>query len=147
MNFAKRVWQAFWRRAKRTSDADYWYSKEVELAAQRGDPDAQTRLAIAYHEGLGVEQNPQRAFNWWLAAANQGHSGAQGMIATAYDVGVAVEQDKSEALYWALLSSVNGNGIGNVMVPAISKDLTPDAIRAVLQRIDREYPGALRAIM
>ncbi|WP_234820868.1 SEL1-like repeat protein [Sinorhizobium medicae] len=50
-----------------------------EWAARRGDAGSQGRLATIYHEGLGVERNPQRAFAFWLLAAKQGHSGARAM--------------------------------------------------------------------
>lgn len=106
------------------TDADYWFTKELELAAMQGDPVAQSKLAIAYHEGLGVEQNPTRAFNFSLAAAKQGHAGAQAMVSASYDSGKVVPQDLVEALFWASLSKAAGNCLGDAMYYSIFKKVT-----------------------
>ena len=106
------------------TDADYWFTKELELAAMQGDPVAQGRLATAYHEGLGVERNPSRAFNFWLAAAKQGHAGAQVMISASYDTGTEVTKDLVEALFWASLSKAAKNPLGEAMYVSLFKKCT-----------------------
>lgn len=74
------------------------------LAAQAGHIGAQGRLATIYHEGLGVERDPEKAFRWWYSAARQNHRGAQLMVAAAYEVGTVVKAVLPEAAYWASLS-------------------------------------------
>ncbi|KAB2699201.1 sel1 repeat family protein [Ochrobactrum sp. Kaboul] len=115
------------------TDADYWFTKELELAAMQGDPFAQTRLATAYHEGLGVEQDPTRAFNFFLAAARQGHSGAQSMVSVSYDVGNVVPQDLVEALFWAMLSKAAGHSLGDAMYHSIMQKVTFEQGKAACQ--------------
>ena len=45
--------------------------------AEKGNPDAQHRLAIMYQTGLGVAVNELMAVKWMKAAADQGHAVAQ----------------------------------------------------------------------
>lgn len=129
------------------TDADYIFSKELEHAAMMGDPVAQTKLATAYHEGLGVKQNPQRAFNFWMAAASQGHGGAQSMIAAAYDVGKVVAQNKVEAAYWATLSTRNGNVLGEALLGTLLSEMSEEDKSRLLLLFDERHssPGTTDA--
>ncbi len=113
------------------TDADYWFTKELELAAMQGDPVAQSKLATAYHEGLGVEQNPTRAFNFWLAAAEQGHAGAQAMICAAYHTGTVATKDPVEALFWAVLNKEAKNPLGEALFVSLFKKSTIEQRQAV----------------
>ncbi len=113
------------------TDEDYWFTKELELAAMQGDPVAQSRLATAYHEGLGVERNPSRAFNFWLAAAKQGHAGAQAMICAAYHTGTVATKDPVEALFWAVLSKEAKNPLGEALFVSLLKKSTIEQRQAV----------------
>jgi localization factor PodJL len=49
-------------------DAGAWF----ERAANRGFPDSQYNLAILYERGLGIEQDLQRAYQWYVQAAKAG---------------------------------------------------------------------------
>ena len=46
-------------------------------AADQGDEEAQFNLAHLYLNGLGVYQDFNEAFNWFLKAAQQDHNEAQ----------------------------------------------------------------------
>lgn len=106
----------------------------------RGDPNAQGRLATAYHEGLGVERNPSRAFNFWLLAAKQGHAGAQAMISASYDTGSSIPKDPVEALFWASLSKAAKNPAGEALYDSLMRTLTFEqrqaAARLLVERTD-----------
>lgn len=49
-------------------------------AALQGHAASQARLATIYHQGLGVEPDPQEALRWWRSAARKGHHGARQML-------------------------------------------------------------------
>ena len=49
-------------------EARYWY----KLAARRGDPQGQMRVAQLYEKGLGVDRNPAAAHAWYSLAAESG---------------------------------------------------------------------------
>lgn len=54
-------------------EAARWYMR----AANTGDPQAQTKLAILYIEGTGVARDPAAAGRWLMRAASSGYSIAQ----------------------------------------------------------------------
>src|SRR5262245_13923722 len=85
--------------------ARYWSEK----AAQQGNASAQTRLGTIFHEGLGVERDPQQAAWWFLQAAQQGHAGAQMMIGAACHLGIGVEANRLHAARWLMASAAQGN--------------------------------------
>jgi TPR repeat protein len=50
---------------------------EVTLeAAEAGDPEAQRALAFKYEHGLGIEEDPEAAIEWYRKAAEQGNTEA-----------------------------------------------------------------------
>lgn len=110
--------------------------------AEAGDPLTQTALATAYHEGLGVDQNPALAFHWFLAAAKQGHAGAQLMIAAAYDIGKHVERDPIEAAHWAALSKAGGNELGDVFFASVTSKMSEAERRRVAALLKQRHPDA-----
>lgn len=115
-----------------------------EWAARRGDAGSQMRLAMIYHEGLGVECNPQRAFAFWLLAAKRGHSGAQAMVGLSYEMGIAVTQDRIEAGYWMYLSYAAGHTAGDAVYHSLWRKLSDDEKDALQELIAarRSKPGA-----
>ena len=46
-------------------------------AARSGNADAEELIGVMYAMGLGVEQDYQRAFDWYLRSSMKGHPGAQ----------------------------------------------------------------------
>ncbi len=46
--------------------------KELLLAAERGDAEAQFELGLMYDEGYGVSRDNQEAAKWYSKAAEQG---------------------------------------------------------------------------
>ena len=55
--------------------------EEARLAllpfARSGNADAEELIGVMYALGLGVEQDRERAFEWYLRASMKGHPGAQ----------------------------------------------------------------------
>ncbi len=114
------------------------------LAAQAGHIGAQGRLAMIYHEGLGVERDPEKAFRWWYSAARQNHRGAQLMVAVAYELGIVVKADLPEAAYWASLSYLNARGdpekldIVDPYYRSVLDKLTYEQKLALIERLERQ---------
>jgi tetratricopeptide (TPR) repeat protein len=67
---------------------------------QNDNPDSQYRTAILYHYGRGVEQDYQKAMEWYMKAANQNHAAAQFNIGWLYRNGQGVAQDYQKAMEW-----------------------------------------------
>ena len=68
--------------------------------AEKGDPDAQHRVAIMFQNGLGMVKKEAMAFKWMKAAAEQGHAVAQHGLGFMYMDGDCVEKDGAKAVEW-----------------------------------------------
>ena len=60
-----------------------------------------------YYEGIGVDQDYRKAFEWVQRAAKQGYTNAQTDLAIMYESGKGVDQNYEKAMQWYLLSANN----------------------------------------
>jgi uncharacterized protein len=97
-----------------------------ERAAANGEAAAKTYLGTIYHEGLGVERDPEQAAFWFLEAAREGHPGGQFMIGCAYHLGVGVALDRVEAAWWLTQSKAQGNELADIYFPRVEGELTAE---------------------
>ncbi|MCU1286555.1 MAG: hypothetical protein JWO13_2905 [Acidobacteriales bacterium] len=70
-------------------------------AASQGHRESQYVVAIAYHDGGGVERDEAACKKWMLASAEQGYSKAQFSVAARY----YLAKDYNNALAWFLRSA------------------------------------------
>jgi TPR repeat protein len=94
---------------------------EVRAAAERGEPEGQLQLGVAYLRGIGVPKDVAEGLSWWRKAAEQGHAGAQGVLGMAYLEGTLVPRDPPVAARWLALSAERGfiqsqTNLGNLYV-------------------------------
>lgn len=82
-----------------------WY----RMAAEQGNPVAQTGLGEFYEQGKGVPQDYGEARKWYRLAAEQGHSVAQYSLALMYSLGRGVPQDQTEAARRFRIAAEQGN--------------------------------------
>ena len=68
--------------------------------AERGNADAQNRLAFSYYEGEDVEKDLKEALKWWTKAAEQGLAKAQNNLGEMYLYGEGTEKDLDQARKW-----------------------------------------------
>jgi len=87
------------RKQKKTTTIEADIAK-LNVAAKNGDAMAQNNLAWAYQNGLGVQQNLELAYQWYLKAAKSDFTRAQNKLAYLYLEGLGVEQNSGEALKW-----------------------------------------------
>lgn len=78
-----------------------------ERLAQRGQAEAQFKLAGMYEAGNGVPQDYALAVRWFKSAANQGSSYAQWALGYIYYEGQGVLRDNVEAYKWLTLHPAN----------------------------------------
>lgn len=95
--------------------------KEYELSfeqllksANLGNPKAQFSVGVCYDFGEGVEQDCEKAVEWYTKAAEQGIDDAQLNLAISYENGEGVEQNYEKAIEWYKKAIDNG------VVPAIT---------------------------
>lgn len=68
--------------------------------AEQGRASAQYDLGVAYHEGDGVEQNYEKAFEWLQKAADQDFVPAWRSLGFMYTLGHAVPADMDKAVHY-----------------------------------------------
>ena len=115
--------------------------EELRLAAEQGDPDAQSNLGIMYHNGEGVPQDYQEAVKWYRLAAEQGVASAQGNLGVMYDNGEGVPQDYVQAHKWINLAAASRTtkaGDYRLARDAVAEKMTASQV-AEAQRLAREW--------
>lgn len=82
--------------------------ESASAGAERGEPEAQLKLALIYLNGQGVKQDLAEGRNWLLKAAEQGSAGAQetlGMLAMPRQ---GNQGDPAQALAWLTKAAEQG---------------------------------------
>ena len=93
-----------------------------EVLARSGNADAEDLIGVMYALGLGVEQDDERAFEWYLRASMKGHPGAQSGIGWYYELGRGMPApDLVRAYLWYALSAIGGD----VDAPDSLEELVP----------------------
>ena len=75
-------------------------SKQVQRAAEKGEPLAQYQMGLIYAAGLGVSKNDAKAVTWFRKAAENGEPHGQFALGTRYVTGRGLPQDDAEAVRW-----------------------------------------------
>ena len=81
----------------------------TQTLATQGDKISQSSLGLMYVNGQGVEQNEQKAFEWFSKAATQGDVGSQYSLGIMYDNGYGTAKNTVLAKEWYLKAANNGN--------------------------------------
>jgi len=85
-------------------------SGNVFIAAERGDPRAQTRIGFMHETGRGLPQDYMLAAAWYQRAAQQGYPRAQYLLALLYNKGQGVAEDYVTAHMWLNLATAGASG-------------------------------------
>lgn len=93
--------------------------KKLFIEAELGNPNAQNQLGDAYFDGIGIEQDPKQAFEWYLRAAEQGHGKAQYNVAYAYANGIGTQKNLAEAVQWYGKSADQGVALAQYVLAKI----------------------------
>lgn len=89
------------------------YSEQLVKDARQGNPSAQRDLGYCYVNGLGVEQNIEKAFSWLIKAANQDDADAQDLLGTLY---MRTHNDYHNAFKWCSKAAEKGHVKGQYHV-------------------------------
>lgn len=97
--------------------------------ARSGNADAEELIGVMYALGLGVEQDYERAFEWYLRSSMKGHPGAQSGVGWYYEVGLGMPApDVVRAYMWYVLSALGGDVDAVISKEEIIKKMTPEQI-------------------
>jgi TPR repeat protein len=104
-----------------------WY----RLAAERGHPGAQSRLAMMYDSGQGVPQDYKEAAKWYRVVAELRNPSAQYRLGVMYSKGEGVSQDYIQAHMWFSLATASGAAIRSEAKKScdeLAEKMTPEQI-------------------
>ncbi|NNE80566.1 MAG: sel1 repeat family protein [Silicimonas sp.] len=97
--------------------------------ARSGNADAEELIGVMYALGLGVEKDPERAFEWYLRASMKGHPGAQSGVGWYYEFGLGMPApDPVRAYLWYALSSIGGDPDAVDSLEQLQTRMTADQI-------------------
>jgi TPR repeat protein len=106
-------------------------------AARSGNAEAEELIGVMYALGLGVEQDDQRAFEWYLRASMKGHPGAQSGVGWYYEVGRGIAApDLVRAYMWYVLSAIGGDPDAAISQEEVIKKMTSEEIEKAHVLID-----------
>lgn len=114
---------------------------ELVPVAESGNATAQELIGVLHALGLGVPQDREKAFAWYLRAAENGHAGAQSGVGWYYEVGLGgAPVDLVLAHTWYTVSAVGGDIDAAVSVTEVEKKMSGEQIDAA-QLAARELLG------
>ncbi|SLN60842.1 tetratricopeptide repeat protein [Ruegeria meonggei] len=103
--------------------------EELMPAARSGNAEAEELIGVMYGLGLGVEQDYERAFEWYLRASMKGHPGAQSGIGWYYELGLGMPApDLVRAYMWYTLSAIGGDPDAAISLEEVVKKMSPEQI-------------------
>lgn len=74
--------------------------KIVQPLAEEGNVQAQILMGRLYENGLGVDQDPAAAVDWYGRAAEAGNAEGMVLLAYCYQLGFGVMKDGAQAFLW-----------------------------------------------
>ena len=115
--------------------------ERLEVYARSGNADAEELIGVMYALGLGVEEDDERAFDWYLRSAMKGHPGAQSGVGWYYEVGLGMPApDLVRAYLWYALSTIGGDPDAADSVEQVVRKMTPEEV-ARGQALVEDYAG------
>jgi TPR repeat protein len=104
--------------------------KLAEEAAARGEPQANTLIARIYTEGLGVQKDDKKAFEYYRRAADMGDVPGTLALAVSYAEGRGVKKDRKRAGELFEKAALTGNAeanynLGMLFLKGDGKPLSP----------------------
>ena len=103
------TWNPVWRTVTSITAFGTDDFAQIFRRATQGDPEAQCHIGICYYEGKGIEQDVQKAVEWFRKAAEQGYADAQNRLGVRYDRGEGVEENSKIANEWFLKAAKQGH--------------------------------------
>lgn len=99
----------------------------LQLAADRGHPQAMAELATCHRFGTGTPQDLTRAFQLYLKAAEHGNPTGQLQTGLCLAAGIGIRINNSQAIQWLERAAENGHPDGPYHIAAYYFDQpTPD---------------------
>lgn len=125
---------------------------EIKALAHAGNAEAMFLLGTAWAEGLGKQEDPEMALQWYRRAAAQDHVLAQHNIGNVYFSGTGVEQSDTDAVHWWQLAANAGDTVPMYRLGTmyeLGRGVDADIEQALAwyqAAAQRRYPAAIEAV-
>jgi Sel1 repeat len=106
---------------------------ELRKSSERGDPNAQYLLGLAYDVGDGVPQSYVEASTWYRKAADQGHAAAQFNLGLLYANGRGGDQDLVQGHMWLNLAAAGSEPAAQRERDLIARNMTRSQIAEAIR--------------
>jgi TPR repeat protein len=109
--------------------------RELKALAEKGDAEAQFKVALLYYGGQGVPRDYLEALNWFKKAARQGNPYAQYNAGYMYEKGEGTPQDYAEAAIYYRRAAEQGNRVAQYTLGYIyekGQGVLPDEVQALM---------------
>ena len=70
---------------------------------------AQYNLGICYQNGIGINKNDRKAFDWYFKSARGEYLSAQNVLGDYYQNGIGIEKSFEKAIHWYNKAAENGH--------------------------------------
>lgn len=107
-------------------------------SARFGLIEAQYEVGLMYANGLGVEQDFEKALGWIRQAAERGYTPAQYLLATRYASGIAIERNTHMAFHWFMKAADRGHTKASYRLGKLYAAAQPEAAAICLERAASE---------
>lgn len=94
-----------------------------KAVAEKGVLSALLRLAVIYHEGLGVDRDSRRAVQYWRSAAERGSAAGKAMYGISLEMGQFVERDIEESAFLLAMAAQEDHLAGRSYLPRVIDQL------------------------
>jgi hypothetical protein len=108
--------------------------EEISKHAEQGDPEAQWRLGVLYHNGDGIRQSDREAIEWFQRSAEQRFVPAAAALGSQYWAGQGVPQDYNKAYFWYDVALAEGDSSAEAKLDELSAELTQDEVSTAHQQ-------------
>ncbi len=127
-------------------DQDYataW--QELEPLADKGNPQAQLKIAEMLHLGHGTPQDVVRAYKYYNLAAEQGSGAAMQELATIYEHGFMIPKNPIREMMWLFVTAEMGSTVSARLIEIkrkynmITRAQDEQAQRLARECLDKKY--------
>ena len=92
--------------------------------AEEGVSNAQYNIGLMYHNGLGVTQDYNEAFKWFLISSEQGNLNSIRLLSTMYALGNGIPKDFLKSYMWAKIGANNDDQNSKLMLNGLVKEMS-----------------------
>ena len=119
-------------------------TKQLILAAKKGDAEAQFNLGNMYHDGEGVPQDYDQALKYFRLAAEQGVASAQYNLGLMYGKGEGVQMSKADCMIWLEEAANQGHATSMITLGKLYGNLATSKIEGYFFNSSKNFfPDAM----